>query len=173
MFGGHAVRYTPKRRLPTRDRRRLRDAGTPDRRVGEPDRRSEPEGTESTLPIVTVLVVDDDPAVRRMLGRMLLAEGFTVVEAADGVEALDQVGRHPVAVVVTDVRMPRLGGHELARRLAAEWPRIRLLLVSAFPGELTDLPNRVMTKPFRPEEFVAIVRSLADSYWRSPPPGEA
>lgn len=108
-----------------------------------------------------------------MLGRMLLGDGFTVIEAADGLEALEQVARHTVAVVVTDIRMPRMGGHELARRLAAEWPRIRLLLVSAYPGEVAELPNRALIKPFRPEEFVAIVRSLADNYWRSDPSGEA
>ena len=159
-----AARYALKRSwFPARSRHRLREAGTPDRRVGAPDRRSEPEGAEPARSTATVLVVDDDPAVRRMLGRILLDDGFTVVEAADGVEALYQVTRHPVAVVVSDVRMPRMGGHELARRLAAEWPRVRLLLVSAYPGELTELPNRAMTKPFRPEEFVAIVRSLADS----------
>jgi CheY-like chemotaxis protein len=159
--------------FPARNWRRLRDAGIPDRRIGEPDRRGEPEGVGPGRSTGIVLVVDDDPAVRHMLGRMLVEDGFTVVEAADGLEALDQVARQPVAVVVTDVRMPRMDGHELARRVAANWPRIRVLLVSAYPGESTELPNRWLTKPFRPEEFVAIVRSLADSYWRPGQFGEA
>jgi len=173
MLAAQAVRYPRKRNwLPDRDWRRLRDAGSPDRRVGEPDRRAEPEGVGPAQSTGIVLVVDDDPAVRHMLGRMLVEDGFTVVEAADGLEGLDQVARQPVAVVVTDVRMPRMDGHELARRLATEWPRIRVLLVSAYPGESTELPNRWLTKPFRPEEFVAIVRSLAKSFWESGSVGE-
>ncbi len=107
-----------------------------------------------------------------MIARLLLEDGFTVVEAADGFEALDQCARHPVAVAVTDVRMPRMGGLQLAHRLAAEWPRIRMLMVTGYPGELVELPDRVLTKPFQPDEFVAIVRSLMDSYRRSAPPGD-
>jgi CheY-like chemotaxis protein len=108
-----------------------------------------------------------------MIARMLQEDGFTVMEAAEGFEALNQCARYPVAVVVTDVRMPRMSGQELARRLVAEWPRIRLLFVTGYPGEVVELPDRVLTKPFRPEEFVAIVRSLADSFWGSAPPGGA
>jgi DNA-binding response OmpR family regulator len=59
-----------------------------------------------------------------------------------------------------------MGGFELGRRLAAEWPRVELLLITAYPdAEAGELASRVLTKPFRPEEFVAIVRSLADRYW--------
>jgi CheY-like chemotaxis protein len=153
--------------------RSLRDAGRLDRRTGEPDRRSETENTEVARATATILVVDDDPVVRRMIARMLQEDGFTVMEAAEGFEALNQCARYPVAVVVTDVRMPRMSGQELARRLVAEWPRIRLLFVTGYPGEVVELPDRVLTKPFRPEEFVAIVRSLADSFWGSAPPGGA
>jgi CheY-like chemotaxis protein len=106
-----------------------------------------------------------------MIARMLLEDGFTVVEAADGFEALEMCAHHAVAVAVTDVRMPRMSGPELARRIAAEWPRTRMLLVTGYPGDVVEVPDRVLTKPFRPDEFVAIVRSLMDSYRRSTPPG--
>jgi CheY-like chemotaxis protein len=172
MLHGRAVWYTRRagRGYP-QGWRRLRDADRPNRRVGEADRRSETEDIDAARATATILVVDDDPAVRHMIARMLQEDGFTVVEAADGFEALDQCAHHPVAVAITDVRMPRMGGYELARRLAAEWPRIRMLLVTGYPGDLVELPNRVLTKPFRPDELVAIVRSLVDSYWRSAPSG--
>jgi CheY-like chemotaxis protein len=173
MLRGHAERSTRRgSRGYHRYWRRLRDADRADRRVGEPDRRSEAEKSEAARATAAILVVDDDPTVRRMTARMLLEDGFTVVEAADGFEALDQCARHPVAVAVMDVRMPRMGGQELARRLAEERPRIRMLFVTGYPGEAVELPDRVLTKPFRPDEFVAIVRSLMDSYWRSAPPGD-
>jgi two-component system response regulator FlrC len=114
-----------------------------------------------------VLVVDDQPEVRHMLARMLEEEeGVTVVEAADGIEALEQCARYPVAVVVSDVRMPRMGGYELSRRLATTQPRIQVLLVTAYPepeGEETA-PARMLLKPFSAMEFVAIVRSLAQRH---------
>ena len=145
---------------------RLRDAGNPDRRIGDADRRTENEPTPiSERPTATVLVVDDDPAVRRMIARMLEGEEFVVVEAADGLEALDQCSRCPVAVVVTDVRMPRMGGLELGQRLAEAWPRIQLLFVTAYPDtDPSGVASRILTKPFNVEELVKVVRSLADRY---------
>ena len=158
-----------------RDWHRLRDPGQPDRRVGEEERRTaEERKAEAPRPPVTVLVVDDDPSVRWTLGRMLRAEDFIVVEAADGVDALDQCARHAVGVVISDVRMPRMGGFELGRRLAAERPGIQLLFVTAYPdADVGELASRTLTKPFPPEEFVAIVRSLASKYWQTPEGGPA
>lgn len=168
MTGCYGVSVSRRVRRPTwRDWHRLRDPRQLDRRVGEEDRRTDEErNAEPARPPATILVVDDDPRVRSMLARMLQAENYIVVEAADGLDALDQCARHAVAAVVSDVRMPRMGGFELGRRLAAEWPRVQLLLITAYPdAEAGELASRVLMKPFRPEEFVAIVRSLADRYW--------
>jgi CheY-like chemotaxis protein len=114
-----------------------------------------------------VLVVDDQPEVRRMLARMLEEEeGVTVIEAADGIEALEQCARHPVGVVVSDVRMPRMGGYELSRRLGAVHPRIQVLLVTAYPAAEADESEaaRTLLKPFSATELVAIVQSLAQRH---------
>jgi len=168
MTGCYGVRVSRRLRRPTwGDRHRLRDPHQPDRRVGEEDRRTDEEqNAEGARPPATILVVDDDPSVRGMLARMLQAENYNVVEAADGLDALEQCARHPVAAVVTDVRMPRMDGFELGRRVAAEWPQVQLLLVTAYPdADAGELAGRIMTKPFRPDEFIAIVRSLADRYW--------
>ena len=153
-------------RLRARDWHRLRDAARPTRRVGEEDRRTDQErdAGRSRTP-ATILVVDDDPNVRRMIARMLQAEDFTIVEAADGLQAMDQCTHHAVAVVVTDVRMPRMGGFELARHIAETWPHVQMLFVTAYPdADAGEFAGRTLTKPFNPDEFVAIVRSLADKY---------
>ena len=176
MTGCQEVRASPRLRRPTwRNGHRLRDPSQPDRRVGEPDRRTDEEPDARVgLPPATILVVDDDPVVRRTIARFLLAEDFTVVEAVDGVDALEHCARQPVAVVVTDVRMPQMGGFELGRRIAAAWPRVQLLFVTAYPDEdAGEFASRILNKPFNPDEFVAIVRSLADRYWQAAEGGPA
>lgn len=109
-----------------------------------------------------ILVVDDDAFMRRAMARVLRLEGFDVLEAEDGVGALEALGSgYPVGVVVTDVVMPRLGGLDLARRVSAE-RGLPVLLASGYnelpPGE--SLPFPFLAKPFDPEVLIARVREL-------------
>lgn len=82
----------------------------------------------------TVLVVDDDPYIREALAEVLEDEGYPVVTAGDGEEALDRLGRSsPPSLILLDLRMPGMSGWELRRRLLAE-PRlagIPVVLLSA------------------------------------------
>jgi len=75
----------------------------------------------------TVLVVEDDDAVRRFLRTVLEDDGFNVVEAPDGVRALDLADRFPgeIDVLLTDIIMPRMGGGEVAAALALRRPELR------------------------------------------------
>ncbi len=66
-----------------------------------------------------ILIVDDDPPVRRMLARTIGAEGYEVQEAADGALALVAIAQRPPDLVVLDVAMPGLGGFEVCRRIRA------------------------------------------------------
>jgi DNA-binding response OmpR family regulator len=110
-------------------------------------------------------VVDDDGNVRHMMARMLEGPDLAILEAANAMEALDQCARYPVAVLVTDIRMPHMNGLELGQRVAATWPRVQLLFVTGCPEADPDsVAHRILTKPFDPDEFAAIVRSLADNY---------
>jgi DNA-binding NtrC family response regulator len=79
-----------------------------------------------------ILVVDDDPASREMLGRVLTGDGHVVVAAADGREALDRLDRGGADLVVSDIRMPELDGYELADRMRERAPDVPLVLVTAF-----------------------------------------
>jgi len=112
-----------------------------------------------------VLVVDDEPTVRRFARRVLLEDGFEVIEAANGAEALDLVagstGR--LGVVVSDIVMPKLNGVQLLQRLSITHPELPVILMSGYAGpELAErgiqAPCSLLVKPFKPEELVAEVR---------------
>jgi PAS domain S-box-containing protein len=96
-----------------------------------------------------LLLADDDDLVRTATRRILLRMGWTVDEARDGQEALERVAAAPraYAAVVLDLRMPRLGGLEAARRLAALAPETPVVLVSGYAEE-ADGRQDVLQKPF-------------------------
>jgi DNA-binding NtrC family response regulator len=113
----------------------------------------------------TVLVADDEQAVRRLAVRILECEGFVVIEAQDGAEALEviRLGSTSCHVVVSDIVMPRLNGVELMQALASSHPDLPVILMSGYAtAELNDLgiapPCSVLVKPFPPERLVAEVR---------------
>lgn len=129
-----------------------------------PDGQTESAGS---LAGTTVLVVDDEPAVRRPIARYLTKLGAQVVEAGDGLEALDAIAAAPVNVILADLRMPRLDGLGLYQRLQADRPELarRLVLLS---GDLSQLeregavpvaPDRVLVKPV---ELPAIRQKLME-----------
>jgi two-component system, cell cycle sensor histidine kinase and response regulator CckA len=115
----------------------------------------------------TILVADDEDTVRLVVGRMLRASGFALLEARDGREALQVVQQreHPPDLILTDVVMPLLNGGELASRVRASRPDQRILLMSAYA--LEDLRQRglcpeefpFVQKPFTVEQLVRAVRS--------------
>jgi PAS domain S-box-containing protein len=116
----------------------------------------------------TVLVVEDEPAIRSLARRSLEAAGLTVVEAENGRHALEVVsaGGEPPQLVLTDVIMPGLSGRELGEAVAAARPGLPVLFMSAYTGDDVLarglLPEQApfIQKPFAPEELVARVRSL-------------
>ena len=112
-----------------------------------------------------VLVVDDEPAVRRFAARVLEEEGYGVHEARDGVEALDLIRAQGALmdVVVSDIVMPRLTGVELLQTLAANNPEIPVILMSGYGiAQLAEQgiasPCGVLAKPFPPERLLEEVR---------------
>ena len=111
----------------------------------------------------TALVVDDDPAIRRMMERALEADGFRVLGAGDGREALRILGEvDEIAVIVADLRMPRLDGRNLAAVLAEREGAPPILFVSGYdsPAGPHPLPGPFLAKPFKPEMLVKRVREL-------------
>ena len=115
-----------------------------------------PDNPDCTSPLV-VLLVDDEPLVRRMTGRALAGSGYTVLEAAHGAEALELLrAGHRADVVVSDVMMPRMNGVELTRVLRREFPALPVILMSGYAG-LEELPAPIIRKPFAIPDLVAVI----------------
>lgn len=114
--------------------------------------------------VTTILVAEDDPAVRRLAHVILTQAGYDVLCAEDGIEALAvaESNRGEIALLLSDVRMPRLGGLELARAILTKRPSIKIVLMSANAGDLTlmDPAWLILEKPFRPAALVKVVRDL-------------
>jgi len=108
----------------------------------------------------SVLVVEDDRALRTLMVRTLSEKGYRTLEAGDGIEALDVLASDPeIELVVTDIVMPRMNGVELAQQLAAS-ARTRMLFVSAFGKEYTQLPASLLEKPFSQAALLAEVERV-------------
>lgn len=117
---------------------------------------------------ISVLVVDDESAVRRFAARVLAVEGYAVVEASDGVEALELIkhGGLSIEVVVSDIVMPRLNGVELIQALSVSHPHLPVILMSGFASEgLAEIgiaaPCSIIRKPFPSERLLEEVRRCA------------
>ncbi|HYB27677.1 MAG TPA: response regulator transcription factor [Solirubrobacteraceae bacterium] len=113
-----------------------------------------------------VLVVDDDPPLRRMLERTLAAEGYEVTVAADGGAALAEAERTAPDVIVLDVAMPAVDGLAVARRLRDKGDPTPILMLTArdaIPDRVAGLEagaDDYLVKPFAVEELVARLRAL-------------
>ncbi|HEY7860074.1 MAG TPA: response regulator, partial [Gemmatimonadaceae bacterium] len=77
------------------------------------------------------LVVDDEPRLRQALVRLMQGDGFTCLEAGSGVEALAVLKNEPVALVLSDMRMPAMDGQELLRQLRVGYPDIAVVMITA------------------------------------------
>jgi CheY-like chemotaxis protein len=115
----------------------------------------------------TILLVDDDPLIRTLLTQQLSRQGFQVVGAANGVEALELAGLLPdIDLVVTDIIMPEIDGFRLAERLRASGRAPRILFISGscdakvLENHLGRSEVEFLAKPFTPAEFRSVVENM-------------
>lgn len=112
-----------------------------------------------------ILVVDDAEPIRRMIGSMLTQNGYTVLEAADGNEALNVLtgSSEPIHLVLTDLLMPRMSGTELARHLGRLRPELPIVLMSGYTEDpvlrVTEPAFLFLAKPFTATALMETVRS--------------
>jgi CheY-like chemotaxis protein len=113
---------------------------------------------------VSVLVVDDEPDALFLFKVIFEREGYVVVQAAHGAEALEQLEIHPVDIIVTDLMMPVMDGAQLIDRLRSDpgTSRIPIVLVSANPNSELGA-DAVLGKPFRPTDILRVVGKLVES----------
>ena len=122
--------------------------------------------TIADLAPASVLIVDDDAPVRRMLERTLAAEGYAVVAVADGGSALAEAEATPPDLIVLDVAMPGLDGLGVSRRLRAKGVPTPILLLTARDGVADRVAgldagaDDYLVKPFAAAELLARVRAL-------------
>lgn len=112
-----------------------------------------------------ILVVDDEPMLRSLVGRILSDEGYSVLEAADGGEALQLMERfgRDLALVISDVVMPKLNGIELLERISVAYRGLPVVLMSGYrERELLSrglvAPCAMLEKPFSSSALLAEVR---------------
>jgi two-component system, cell cycle sensor histidine kinase and response regulator CckA len=119
----------------------------------------------------TVLLVEDEGAVRSLVAAVLRRRGYRVLECADGDEAIDTVHRYdgPIQLLITDIAMPGMNGRELARFLVHERQGLRVLFISGYsdqrvePRESPDAPEAFLQKPFAPAALTRLVRQVLDA----------
>ncbi len=128
--------------------------------------------TDSVVPAIKVVVVDDDATAMALTQKVLEQSGCSVFEASNGLDALERVKACSPDVVILDAQMPHINGAECARRLKAdpETQGIPIIMLSA-AGEPEDIKNGLVAgaddyvvKPFRSAEFVLRVRAMARLY---------
>jgi signal transduction histidine kinase/ActR/RegA family two-component response regulator len=118
----------------------------------------------------TILVAEDDGPVRSMIRRSLTEAGFTVIEAANGRDALDKAAAEPrLDALLTDLAMPEIGGRELARRLRETHPHLPVLFMSGYTDDevmrrgLLESGATFLEKPFSPELLAQRVSQMLEA----------
>jgi two-component system KDP operon response regulator KdpE len=120
--------------------------------------------SQASLPL-RVLVVDDEPAIRRFVRTSLIAQGYRVSEAEDGPGTLDALRREPPEVLVLDLGLPGLDGFEIIRQLRESGSAIPIIVLSSRTDEAGKVKaldlgaDDYVTKPFGVEELLARLRA--------------
>ena len=115
-----------------------------------------------------VLVVDDEPRLRQVLLHLMRSDGFQCFEACNGAEALELLERQPVPLVMSDMRMPRMDGIELLKRIRQRWPETAVVMITAVSEVETAVSCLALgamdylTKPFHLEEVRARVQQALE-----------
>jgi signal transduction histidine kinase/CheY-like chemotaxis protein len=132
--------------------------------VKQADKYSVPEDLE------TILLAEDEAAVRNLVRSILGGLGYKVLESRDGLEALDICLHYqgPIHLLLTDLVMPQLGGRELSRQIEQSHPETKVLYISGYSGTSNDqnsmlgAPNHMLEKPFGPDVLARKVREVLD-----------
>jgi CheY-like chemotaxis protein len=124
----------------------------------------------------TILLVEDDEIVRRLVNEILNNDGYRLLEAANGVAALSTCSQfqEPIHLLLTDVVMPEMSGRELADRLAPQHPEMKVLYMSGYTDDVIvhhgvlDEGTAFIQKPFAAEVLVRKIREVLDDPGKAP-----
>ncbi len=111
-----------------------------------------------------ILVVDDEASIRESMGMLLLAAGYDVAEAENGVGALSHLSRTVPALIVTDINMPEMSGVQLISHVRSRFPQISIVAMSGdYQGDAVPaglLADRFYAKGQNPHDFLKAIASL-------------
>ncbi|MGH9719209.1 MAG: PAS domain S-box protein [Bryobacteraceae bacterium] len=121
--------------------------------------------------VETILLVEDEAGVRRMIREMLRRQGYTILEASDGhiAQKICREYDRPIALLLTDVVMPEISGRELSERLHQDRPSMRVLFMSGYTDDAIVLQGALeagiafLQKPFTPDQLALKVRQVLDN----------
>lgn len=117
----------------------------------------------------SILVVDDEPALREMTAAILTQSGYQVHTAANGRDALELLKTQTVDILFSDIIMPEMDGHELARQVQQQFPQIKIQLVSGYSQardtehEQDELYEKLLHKPFNSDDVLKCIKALVES----------
>lgn len=119
----------------------------------------------------TVLLADDEEAVRLSLAKILTLHGYTVLQATDGLAGLAAAEKHsgPIDILVTDLVMPRMGGVELAEKLKQKYPALKVMYMSGYTPDANNhevsksIDSPFISKPFHSPELIKKMREVLDA----------
>jgi DNA-binding response OmpR family regulator len=119
---------------------------------------------------LTVLIIDDQPEVRRIIRATLTRNGFEILEADSGAEGLHIARSHPgeIQLAIIDLVMPGLGGMDTGTQLRTERPNVRILYASGYADSVAveslarGAPEAILTKPFTQPQLIAKVKALLE-----------
>lgn len=115
--------------------------------------------------VKTILTIEDDAEIRTYVKQLLLDEGFSVIEAADGVKALDLIETRRPDLVILDLGLPKLSGESVCNDIRKRYPELPVIILTA-KDDVSDIvkgfnlgADDYLTKPFQSEELVARVKA--------------
>jgi two-component system, cell cycle sensor histidine kinase and response regulator CckA len=141
-------------------------------RAEEPAAESVPFNLRKVQGTETILVLEDENALRGLIRQVLSRAGHTVLDTGDPEEAIQLCQRHPgdIALFITDMVLPKLSGPQVAERVLQLRPGVRIIYTSGYPGK-ASIPNRLrqygttfFEKPFTPDTLVRKVRAVLDAH---------
>lgn len=106
----------------------------------------------------SILVVDDEDALRTVLSSELEGEGYDVATAADGDEAIDIIQKKKFNLVLLDIKMPRVDGFEVLKFIKEKYPHVKVIMLTGF----ADLKNAIESKKLGADDFVSKPYDLVD-----------
>ncbi len=118
---------------------------------------------------ISILIVDDELTMRGLLERILAREGYQMYTARNGVAALEHLSERKFDIVISDLKMPEMGGLELLKRIKKEYPGVGVIIMTAYGDTYTVKDalllgaDEYITKPFKSYEISLVVER---AYWR-------